>query len=400
MDKPVNILIVDDVLANRKMLARSLANCGYITTEAENGMEAIRLYDEVDPDMILMDVNMPEMDGYEAATRIKKKAGWQYTPIIFVTALTVEDSLTTALESGGDDFINKPVNIDILKSKINAHLRIRELSQELSEKNKLLEIQNEDLILEKEMIEHFFDKALKQSYFDPAYIKYHISPMSTFNGDVLLIKRGPEGGLFGLLGDFTGHGLRAAMGTLPVVMIFFKMAQKGLPISMIANEINRQLLSIMPIGMFCAATLFELDKTGEQLAVWSGGMPGSYWLDSDGGLKGVIQSSHLPLGIVKDEEFDSSTQILQVEKGDKFYCYSDGVIEAGKEDGERFGEERLRGILLGNDGDRFEKVLLNLNTFRQELDQDDDVTFLELTCESVDLEQVDVIPGETISASG
>lgn len=375
------ILIVDDIATNRKLLRQTLlALKAYDVIEAANGIEAITRFKEDAPDLILMDINMPEMDGRQSTTAIKALMGDNYTPIIFVTALTVEDSLASALASGGDDFISKPFNVSVLESKINAHLRIRELTQQISEKNNQLVSHNQRLVHEQELIEHFFENALQQSFLDNKYIKYHMSSMSAFNGDVLLVKRGINGAMYMLMGDFTGHGLTAAMGTLPVAMIFFKMANKGLAVGDIATELNAQLRQLMPSGIFFAATLLELNAAGDTLSVWMGGMPENYWLNKEGELQDLIHSQHMPLGVLDENEFDFSTQIFNVEKGDTIYLYTDGVIEAVSPDGELFGDDRLKNILLTHDVNRFDQVLSTLKTFTDIQTQDDDISLVELTC--------------------
>lgn len=375
------ILVVDDIATNRKLLKQTLkALANYDVIEAENGLEAITRFEEEQPDLILMDINMPKMDGRQSASAIKAIESDNYTPIIFITALSAEDSLVSALASGGDDFISKPFNIEILESKINAHLRIRELTQQLTEKNELLTSHNQHLVYEQKLIEHFFENALQQSFLDDNYIKYHMSSKSTFNGDVLLIKRGINGSMYILMGDFTGHGLTAAMGSLPVSLIFFAMVSKGLAIGDIAVEINSQLRKIMPSGMFLAATLFELNALGDTLSVWMGGMPENYWLNKDGDLKDCIHSQHMPLGVLNEDEFDFSIQTFNIEKNDKIYLYTDGITEANNPAGELFGDDRLKDILLSSSEDRFEQVLSTLKEFTDTSEHEDDVSLLEITC--------------------
>lgn len=379
------ILLVDDIETNRKLLRQMLVQIGnYQVIEAINGRDAIEKYEEQEPDLILMDINMPEMNGYQSSMMIKEISGENHIPIIVITALTAEASLAAALEAGGDDFISKPFNIDVLKSKINAHLRIRELNQQLSDRNKQLVLHNDRLIREHELIEHFFDNVSRQNYQDKKIIKYHMSSLSAFNGDLLLTKRGPNGGLYLLMGDFTGHGLTAAMGTLPVAMIFFKMVSKGVEIGEIAREINRQLNKLMPSSMFFAATLLQLNARGDIMQVWMGGMPEIYWLTETGELNGEIKSRHMPLGILKDSEFNSAMDVINVEPGDKVYLYSDGVTECTGLDEQIFGNERLKEILLTYDGDsRFDQVISAIKAFTGKAGQSDDITLVEMTCHDI-----------------
>ena len=369
------ILIVDDISSNRVLLRKMLAHLGFETIEATNGLEAIELFKTSSPDLILMDINMPVMNGYEASTEIKALAGENHVPIIFVTALSANLSLTEALQSGGDDYVNKPIDLGILESKITAHLRIRELNQKLLN-------QTRELLYEQETIEHFFNKALSQSHLDPRYINYHLSPLSAFNGDILLVEKGPNGSLYLMLGDFTGHGLRAAMGTLPVTQTFFPLAQQGTSIGDIAAQLNQQLLDVMPVDMFCAATLVELDQTGKRLTIWTGGMPNLFWISPTGEIKEVIRSQHMPLGILPDERFNRNSETFFPGEGDQLYLYSDGIIEAGVLDGEPYGESRLKEQLATPKQNRFQRVLTDISAFRDGREQEDDITLVELTCDA------------------
>lgn len=375
------ILIADDILTNRALLKQTLNALGdYEVIEAVDGNDAVAQYEKEKPDLILMDIMMPELDGRQATTLIKSKMGDDYVPIIFITALNSDESLATALESGGDDFIGKPFNVEVLASKIHAHLRIRELTQQINIKNEVLVGLNQKLIHEKKLIQHFFENALKQSFLDEKIIKYHMSSKSAFNGDLLLVERAPNGGFYLVLGDFSGHGLTAAMGTLPVAMTFFKMVAESHSVGDIAFEINSQLHKLMPLGMFFTATILELNRQASIMSVWMGGMPENYWFSKDGELKGLIHSQHMPLGILDDDEFNSLTQSFSVEPEDKLYLYSDGVIEAKNLAGELFGDERLKDVLVKNGDNRFDLALKSLNDFSGDEHQNDDITFVELNC--------------------
>ena len=120
--QPVCILIVDDQQENRIFLHALLNEVGFITREAANGQEAIESAFEYKPDLILMDIAMPVMDGYEATKRIRAQK--QNIIIFGVTASAFEDNRKAVLESGANDYIRKPIVTDILFEKIREHLKI------------------------------------------------------------------------------------------------------------------------------------------------------------------------------------------------------------------------------------------------------------------------------------
>ena len=373
------ILVVDDLATNRKMLCQILTSLReYRVIEASSGGEALELFERERPDLVLMDIDMPGMNGCESAGRIKQLSGTLYTPVIFVTALSAETNLASSLAAGGDDFIGKPFEVGVLDARVRAHLRIRELSRSLAEQNQELQMHNQRLLQEQELVEHFFSSSLLQSDLDSELIRLHMSPMSVFNGDLFLVERGPRGGLYLVTGDFTGHGLSAAMGTLPVALIFFRLARQGGDLGEMARELNVQLHRLLPPGMFFAATLLELSPRADRLSVWQGGMPETLWLDAGGKLKGAVASRHMPLGILEDDEFDDSVEVLPVRDGDRLYLYSDGLTEATDATGRMFGHARAREVLLGAGEDRFYALLEEVERFTSR--QKDDLTLVELTC--------------------
>lgn len=223
----MKILVVDDTEANRKLLAWMLEDDGHEVVEAINGQEAVDLFKQAKPDLVLMDVMMPVMDGFEATKAIKDYLAGTHVPIIFLTALSDDASLTKCLSIGGDDFLSKPINEQVLQAKIKAHSRIKDLNEQLNRKNKELTRLHQFTMREHEIAKNVFESALAASILDSNNTRHYISPAATFNGDLLLVSISPSGGLYALMADFTGHGLPAAIGALPVSQAFLDAAQQG-----------------------------------------------------------------------------------------------------------------------------------------------------------------------------
>lgn len=381
----MKILVVDDAVANRELLKWILEDEGFEVFEATNGEEAIEIFKQDAPDLILMDVMMPTMDGLEATRRIKKEQTDVYTPIIFLTALTDDESLVNCLAAGGDDFLSKPVNEIVLASKLRAHRRLKDLNTLINNKNAELNTLHNLILHEQDIAKTVFDNALSRCCFDCKNLRHYISPATTFNGDLFLAAPSAYGGIYLLLADFTGHGLPAALGALPLSQTFFTCARKGLPISELAFELNRSLQNFLPDHMFAATSLLELDRSGTRVTLWSGGMPPLLLVNSKNQLKSCIATHHMALGILEDYEFDSSIRVLEVDKDDRLYLFTDGIPEARNQHNELYTQERLLEHFSGADTDPFQHIIADVIAFSGTRWQSDDVTLVELTCTTLDL---------------
>ena len=373
----MRILIVDDSEANRELLGWVLEGEEHTLFFACDGQEAVNSFDNHDPELILLDIMMPIMDGFEAAEIIKSKSQGRYMPIIFLTAVTDDEALAKGLAVGGDDFMLKPFNEIILKAKIKAHSRILELNNLVTTKNK--ELTNYKNIIEHEhqVAEHVFQSALRRNRTDYEHIEYYQSPATTFSGDLLLAAPGPTGSMYYLMADFTGHGLPAAIGAVPLSQRFFELAEWGRSISGMAKAINLSLLEILPDTMFCAATLVEQKSNGRDFTIWAGGLPDAYIVSEKGDICHTVRSDHMPLGVLEEDEFEIDVQILRIEETSSLFIYTDGLTEAINEEGTMFGEEKLETLLTKPEWN-ISRIIDTHTEFMGEEQPDDDVTLVRI----------------------
>lgn len=377
----MKILIADDNTSDRLLLSKIISKQGHEVIEAENGQRAIERYLDELPDIILMDVIMPVLDGKEAAQEIKRIAGEDLVPIIFLTSLMDAQSLADCLESGGDDFLTKPYNHIILKAKIDAFVRMKKMHATLQNQRDTIAENNHHMLQEQHVAKAVFDNVAHSGCLDADNIKYMLSPLAVFNGDVLLAARKPSGGMHVLLGDFTGHGLPAAIGAMPVAEIFYGMTTKGFGLSSILREINSKLKNILPVGFFCCAAVVDLSFAKRSISIWMGGVPDCYLLSDAGKTLTSLRSQHLPLGVLSSAQFDDEMTVHEMDVGDRLFMWSDGVIEARDGAGNLFGEERLRDVFNQNiEPDLlFEAVQKSVSTFVGDTEKNDDTTIIELT---------------------
>jgi two-component system, HptB-dependent secretion and biofilm response regulator len=131
------------------------------------------------------------------------------------------------VEAGGDDFLSKPYNQIVLKAKLNALQRMRTMHATMQRQRDEISRHHAHLVQEQEAAKAVFDSVAHTGHLDAPFIRHLISPLAIFNGDVLLAARNPAGDLFVLLGDFTGHGLTAAVGAMPLAEIFYGMTERA-----------------------------------------------------------------------------------------------------------------------------------------------------------------------------
>ncbi|WP_217474663.1 ATP-binding SpoIIE family protein phosphatase [Stutzerimonas stutzeri] len=366
MPRRLSILIAEDGAADRMLLTAIVGRQGHRVITAANGAEAVRQFELERPQLVLMDALMPVMDGFEAARRIKGLAGNELVPIIFLTSLTENEALVRCLEAGGDDFIAKPYNPIILEAKIQAMHRLRRLQATVLEQRDLIARRNLQLLDEQRAAKSIFDKVAHAGCLDAPNIRYRQSPRALFNGDLLLAAEAPAGRMFVLLGDFTGHGLPAAVGAMPLAETFYGMTAKGYTSNEILREINAKLKLILPVEMFCCATLLDINLRQGALRVWNGGLPDGYLLKDNGTGRVALTSRHLPLGILEASAFDDGFETFPLAVGDRLLLMSDGILESTNADDELFGEQRLLALLDANDEpsrlfDELQQALLAFN---------------------------------------
>lgn len=386
-----NILIAEDSAPDRLILESIITKSGNSPIAVADGQQAVEAYSECKPDIIMLDVLMPNMGGIEAAREIRELTKGEFVPIIFLTSLSDDESLVECIEAGGDDFLPKPYNPVVLKSKIKAFARMREMHVTLAQQKSLIEVHNQHLIQEQTVAKQVYDKIAHSGCLDMDYINFYMSPLAVFNGDVLVAETTPAGSVLILLGDFTGHGLPAAIGSMPLASTFYGMARKGFSMADILKEINTKLHEILPIGFFCCATCIDINMEKRRMRIWNGGLPESFLFRKKTNQYEVLSSRNLPLGVLSEQNFRSESKRVPLEIGDRFYMWSDGVFEARNKSGEMFGEPRLHELMNGLIGSPllFDEILGQVHSHIGESDKDDDISLVEVFIDDYPVKRLD-----------
>ncbi|MFO1320166.1 MAG: fused response regulator/phosphatase [Burkholderiales bacterium] len=375
----LRVLLVDDSPSILRLLSSFLHVHGHETLCAEDGVEALDLFERSRPDIVLMDVIMPVMDGIEAARRMRSVSANCWVPIIMLSSLDSEDDVIRGLEAGADDYLPKPVNLAVMQAKIRSFQRIVRMQAEIRAQALDLRRLQDEQAYEHELAASLIENIVhREGLRDPA-LTWHVLPSARFSGDVVAAARAPDGMLYALLGDATGHGLAASVSLIPALQVFYGMARKGLPLPAIVREINVRLREQLPVGRYFASVLVAIDQRERRLHYWNGGMPPGFLVDRAGKVRHQLDSRHVALGILPDAAFESEESILTWNAGEGLIFYSDGLIEATDVHGAQFGIERLKRSLTGRlHSARVEAVMADLHAHLGGLATHDDASILAI----------------------
>jgi PAS domain S-box-containing protein len=205
-------------------------------------------------------------------------------------------------------------------------------------------------------------------------------PMGAFSGDMMLSAILPSGGIRIILCDFTGHGLPAALGAVPVSTIHSAMAKKGLPLEILMNELNNKLNELLPTGIFCCIAGIDLDAERTHAQIWNAGLPEVLVVNQTGEITQRIVSNHLPLGVVSYNKNELHCREIQLGAGDSIYALSDGLTEAESEAGDMFGQQRFEQLLMNETDEhgRLTDIRNSIGKFVGQAAPTDDVSLIEI----------------------
>jgi two-component system, HptB-dependent secretion and biofilm response regulator len=377
-------LIVDDSELDRLILEKLLLKNGYNVYIATNGYMAIDVFNECQPDIVFMDLYLPEITGFEVTKQIKKIAGDHYVPIMFVTGASDEDTLGRCLESGGDDYIVKPIRENILKAKANVLLRMKKMHDELRfEKERVTvfnALQTKDLKDANKVISNIH----KPLFYETKNISWRFVAQNILTGDILCSAIGPSNNHVMLIGDNTGHGLPAAIGSMITCETFYTMVKKGFDVDVIIEEINKKLYKLLPVDRFLAASIIEIDDEYSLMKIWNAGLPDVLVCDPDGNVIQKLPSLHMPLGIRQMKTSDVVPMRINIHDGDYVYVFTDGLTEVFNEVGEMLEEQQLFEIIKSANitENRVDTIVNNISEFIGNQNQADDILLLEIKCDS------------------
>jgi CheY-like chemotaxis protein/anti-sigma regulatory factor (Ser/Thr protein kinase) len=376
----LKILIADDNQVNLQLLESVVRRLGHVAVVAGNGREAIEVFRREAPDLVLMDVMMPHMDGMTAVREIRALPADTWVPIIFCSAMDRVEDIVRGLECGGDDYLVKPIFPQLLRAKLNHYAQLLKLQRDVRAYTGELENWREEAQEQARLGAHVMARLTDAEGLRDPLLQHFNFPADTFSGDLLCAARGPGGVMHVMLADAAGHGLAAALTALPLTQAFYSMTAKGFPLATIAEELNQKLKAILPVDRFVAATLAAVDVRNQTVEVWNGGNPDALYINRQGKVLNTWVSRHPPLGILPSSVFSGMTEtVVFSEPGDLVLC-SDGLVEAETPQGEWLGLEGVIGLLGGahSGHGRIEHLIQGLRAHMQADSGRDDISCMVL----------------------
>jgi CheY-like chemotaxis protein len=351
--------------------------CAHVL-QAANGREALELYQEKRPDMVVSDVMMPEMDGLELAEIIKQRD--PAMPIILTTAFNDSAYLHRAIDIGVDNYVLKPVDLDKLHAAMLKSADLLFKTRELVTSRAQLEAYHQAAEEERALVSDLMKRMMQPERMVDARVRYRLEPTDLVSGDLIAFRRARNDKLYLMLADSTGHGLPAALNLLPVNQVFYSMVEKGLPVSQIVEEMNWAVKLQSPADRFVSAFVACLDGYNRVIETWNGGIPSAMLVDEAGKVCHSFTPNNLPLGIL-DRTFVARTDIFQWNCPSQLVIYSDGLVEAEDERGVAWGADNIRRTLAETPpGGRFDALVNGVHRHLGERRGFDDMTLLMVDC--------------------
>jgi sigma-B regulation protein RsbU (phosphoserine phosphatase) len=366
------ILIVDDTRANIDILVQALRD-DYKLSVAVDGNAALRSVEKSPPDLVLLDIMMPDIDGYEVCRQLRAREATRELPVMFLSALEDVKNKTQGFEVGGNDYLTKPFEVLEVKARVRSLLKAKAYADAVRE------AMARDLRIAREIQMGILPADLaaitKGTGFE---IDAVIEPAREVGGDLYEVLRVSDRRLVVALGDVSGKGIPAALFMAVAMTVLRTLARQIAEPDEILRRLNDELVEENPRGMFVTlqCLVFDLEEKRvscagaghHQLALLSPGRPPRL----------ACPSSGRPAGLMPFNPIERET--LPFEQGDTFVLFSDGVSEAMDNDDGFYGEDRLLAALAACNGaapqDIVTRVLADVRAFAAGAKQSDDITVL------------------------
>lgn len=315
MNEKTSILVIDDNQINLLVMRQILTHEGFDIIESISGTEGRKLAREHQPDLILLDIEMPGENGFETCNLLKKDQSTAHIPVIFITALSDVSSKVLGLGLDAVDYVTKPFEPEEVLARTKLHIRLSRAQKALIEmqKEKLRQISSaQESIL------------VKPEDFPMLTFSVVYKPIMEAGGDFYdVIDFGNN--IFGFFcADVSGHDVGSTLATSAFKALIHQNAGPLYPPAETMQIINNVLISSISEGKYLSALYVLFNRNRHKLKIVSAGHPPLIYMEKEGEVFIVEQTGDL-LGLFDSVSF--STIEKEVHKGDRFFLFTDGLIE-------------------------------------------------------------------------
>jgi len=335
------VLIVEDNKFNRDLVAGVLSLAGITDLAfAADGAEGLVRVAEFDPDLVILDLMMPVMDGHEFLRRLKADPARQDLPVLVATAITDQDTRNATFDGGAVDYIEKPIDRRELTARVTVHLKNRLLLRHLQRFHDRLA---QDLATARSMQEALLPSPTLVGEIATRYglkVESLFTPSDELGGDLWGLIPIDDHRLAAFTADFTGHGVAASINTFRLHVLLDRLGPRADPAELLAR-LNAELLPILTRGQFATMAVAVIDRSDHSLTVASAGGPTP--IVGRGGYIRRLPLGAPALGITPDAAFVSRR--MEFPPGSFVLMYSDAMIESTDPGGAQLGEAGLAGLV-------------------------------------------------------
>ena len=372
MRTPPLILIVEDNPESLDILRARLTAHNYEVITALDGEAGLAMAREKQPDLILLDIMMPKMDGIEVCRRLKEDSSLPFMPIIMVTAKADSKDVVAGLEAGGDEYLTKPVDHAALVARVKSMLRIKDLHDTVLEQGAQLRVQ--------------LETATKiQSLFWPkipelgagSHLWAVSMPARFVGGDAYDVIRLPDESWLAYVADVSDKGVPAALIMAALSTQIRSEASMQSEVEKLLETVNNSMYSLTSEeGFFATIVLARYWPSNGKMQLALGGHFQPLWI-VEGDIRDLPQIEGIALGVTADVQYEKKEILLS--PGESLLFFTDGVVEAENENNDLFGNDRLADHIKNAKGPPWGKGLLDaIRRWRGNSSASDDLTILEI----------------------
>jgi serine phosphatase RsbU (regulator of sigma subunit) len=372
MRTPPLILIVDDNPANVEIFQMRLAANNYDIITAADGEAGLAMARERQPDLILLDIMMPKMDGIEVCRHLKGDPSLPFMPIIMVTAKTDTGDVVEGLEAGADEYLAKPVDHAALVARVKSMLRIKSLHDTVVEQSAQLTVQLKTAT----KIQSLFWPAIPELEHG-SHIWAVSAPAKYVGGDLYDVIPLPDDSLLAYVADVSDKGVPAALIMAALSTIIRSEARLQSDVDKLLETINTRTYKLTAEeGFFATIALARYWPASGNAHLAMGGHLQPLWI-VEGELGKLPQVNGISLGVTPDVRYEKKE--IHLSSGESLLFYTDGIVEARNADNELFGYNRLVDAIKNATGPPWGKELLDtVRCWQADAPASDDVTLLEI----------------------